>query len=576
MEEKSKYSIPDYYDTEHIAEGKKNSYELFCQKDTDEVVQARHDNIRKLKIHKERFLCGYCMRPIQICGNYLTGDKAWCSTGKQSYHFRHRYPQEEGKDPCPYSKDGEKYWTKDTLKAQIYKGLPPSPEHERAKDALYHCASKFMTNVAKEKYIRHKDLNTHAYRRADIYAEYNGKRIVFEIQRTPISPNIVIGRDDFYKDNDIFILWIVYDANNPTCTKRDIFVDNCGNLFEFDKEAQLMSEKTSELYLMCYHNAYEFNEATQEYIKKTKLHKELIPFTSLTWNEKTMKIYYKTKEELKDEYEEQIRNETKEYLHDINNKLLPHPSQLGGYYEDYIASDKYKQRVFKLAIIQFFKEKCITPDIDDTDNFRNLLKRCINKEYITIWNIFGKNKGLQDVLKCKSIPNNVLRCILSYMFIHEYNNMIEDVDEAINRNFEALKTYLQRNNMIEADRREIYLSFLLIYKQQANKELYEQLDEKWDFINILWSLYIPKIVGMCNNTIDYNILAQTIKSHYSRYAHIITRCIINQRQNKYIANTSDVQKALSIITETSQRYQLPELDNIVNIIFPDMYVYSNM
>jgi len=374
MEERSKYSIPDYYDREHWEEGKKNSSELFCKNDTDEVVQDRLDNIRRLKNNSERFLCGYCRKPIQICGNYMWGNKTWGSTRKQSYHFRHRYPQEEGKEPCPYSKEGEKFWNKDTLKARIYKGLPPSPEHERAKDALFQCTTKFMTNVAKEKYIRHKDFNTRAYRRADIYAEYNGKRIVFEIQRTSISPNIVIGRDDFYKENDIFILWIVYDANNRTCTKTDIFVDNCGNLFEFDKEAQSMSEKTGELYLKCYFNAYEFDEETQEYSQKTEFNKELIPFTSLTWNDTTMKIYYKTKEELKDEYikqhEEQIRNETKEYLLDINNKLFPHPSQTGGYYEDYIAFDKHKQRVFKLALIEFFREKCVTQSIE-ADNLHH-------------------------------------------------------------------------------------------------------------------------------------------------------------------------------------------------------------
>lgn len=579
MEERSIYSILDYYDTEHPEDGKKNSSELFCQNETDEVIRARHDNIRKLKINKERFLCGYCRRPIQICGNYLKDDKTWRATGKQSYHFRHRYPQEEGKEPCPYSKEGEKYLTKDTINALKYKGLPPSPEHERAKEALYQCATKFMRNVEKEKYIRHKDLETHAYRRADIYAEYNGICIVFEIQRTPISPNIVIGRDDFYQENDIFILWIIYEANNPTCTKRDIFVDNCGNLFEFDKEAQHMSEKTGELYLTCYYNAYEFDEETQEYIKKQKLHNELIPFTSLIWDEKTMKIFYKTDDEIKDEcikqHEEQIKNEIQDYLPDINNKLLPHPIQIGGYYDDYIASDKNKQRIFKSALIYFIREKCDTSNID-TDNLRNLLKRCINKGYITIWDIFDKKNGLQNVLSRKSIPNNVLRCILSYMFIQEYDSMIENVDDTIKRNFEALKTYIQKCKMIEAERREIYLSFLLIYKQQANIELYEQLDEKWDFINILWSLYIPKIVEKCNITIDYNKLAQTIKLHYSRYAHIITRCIINQRQNGYIANTSDAQKALRILTETSQRYQMPELDDLVSTIFPDMYVNNYM
>ena len=559
MEKKYRYSILDYYDTEHPEDGKKNSAELFCKNENDEVVRARLDNIRKRKNNTERFLCGYCRKPIQICGNYLRGDKTQRGSGKQSYHFRHYRPQEEGKEPCPYSKEGEKYWDKDTLKALKYKGL--------------------MTNVEKEKYIRHKAPDTRAFRRADIYAEHGGNRIVFEIQRTSISPNIVIGRDDFYKENDIFILWIIYDANDPTCTKRDIFVDNCGNLFEFNKEAQHMSEKTGELYLMCYHNTYEFHEETQDYIKKPKLHSELIPFNTLTWNEKTMKIYYKTNEELKDEYikqhEEQIKSEIKKYLLDISNKLLPHPVQIGGYYEEYIAFDKNKQRVFKLALIQFFGENCAASNID-ADNLHDLLKRCINKKYLAIWDIFDKKNGLHNALSCRNIPNNVLRCILSYMFIQEYDNMIENVDDAINRNIEALKTYIHKNNKIEAERREIYLSFLLIYKQQANIKLYERLDENWDFINLLWSLYLPKIVEKCDKTIDYNNFTEIIKSRYSRYAHIIKRCLFKQRENKYITNTSDVQETLGFLTEISRRYQLSDLEDLVNFIFPDMYDDSHV
>jgi len=203
-------------------------------------------------------------------------------------------------------------------------------------------------------------------------------------------------------------------------------------------------------------------------------------------------------------------------------------------------------------------------------NLHIFLNRCLDKGYLTIWDIFGKENGLNEVLKCWSIPNNVLRYILTYMFIQKYDNMIEDVDEAINRNFEALKVHAQNNNKNKAERREIYLSFLLIYKQSANKEFYEQLDKKWDFINILWSLYLPKIVEKYDN-IDYNDLVQTIRLRHSRSVHIIKHCIIKQRQNGYIANTTDVQKALRILTETSPQYQTPELDAIVSTIFPDMY-----
>lgn len=108
MAKEYKYSIPDYYDKEHPERDKINSSDFFCHNETEEIVHERHDTIRKLKKHTERFLCGYCKRPIQICGNYFRSDKSWGASGQQSYHFRHSFPPEKGKEPCPYCKEGEK------------------------------------------------------------------------------------------------------------------------------------------------------------------------------------------------------------------------------------------------------------------------------------------------------------------------------------------------------------------------------------------------------------------------------------------------------------------------------------
>ncbi|MCT3802672.1 MULTISPECIES: DUF6035 family protein [Elizabethkingia] len=78
-------------------------------------------------------------------------------------------------------------------------------------------------------------------RRPDIYCEFLGKKIVFEIQLSQLSQKYILSRYDFYKKKGIYLIWLLDDLNILEGTSqmaRDIkYLSTHQNYFRFDENS---------------------------------------------------------------------------------------------------------------------------------------------------------------------------------------------------------------------------------------------------------------------------------------------------------------------------------------------------
>ena len=93
------------------------------------------------------------------------------------------------------------------------------------------------------------------WRRPDVYAEYNGRKYVFELQLSTTFVSVIVDRDIFYRLNDYNIIWIFNFEDNEEYVNlynlmcKDIYYANKRNVFIFDTEAEEKSKENGELVL---------------------------------------------------------------------------------------------------------------------------------------------------------------------------------------------------------------------------------------------------------------------------------------------------------------------------------------
>lgn len=135
-----------------------------------------------------RFICPECKQPVKINGHKL-------QRGRVCYfaHFK-------DSDDCPYKTGTNR--TKEEIERLKYSLVQESERHKRLKaviaSALEGEKSKSMGvgKVECEKRIN-SEIPYLKWRRPDIYAEYNGRKYVFELQLSTTFVSVIVDRDIF-------------------------------------------------------------------------------------------------------------------------------------------------------------------------------------------------------------------------------------------------------------------------------------------------------------------------------------------------------------------------------------------
>lgn len=175
-----------------------------------------------------------------LCGNPLFLSRS--KLGKLNRWFKH-----DGKAPkCPwYESSG---LTPDQTKALIYRGQQEGKQHRDIKNFIATWLEKdpFASAVSQEKTTIGAVLRGE-WRRPDVQCKYRECRLVFEIQLSYTFLTDVIKRDDFYRAEGIFIIWVFAQFDMRRAAVADEAFFNRRNVFVMDTKAMEASREGSQL-----------------------------------------------------------------------------------------------------------------------------------------------------------------------------------------------------------------------------------------------------------------------------------------------------------------------------------------
>lgn len=170
--------------------------------------QAMAERIaRKKGATKARYICAVCRIALWLSRyNHEEGNR-W---------FKHDEPSLG----CPWF-EGNKL-SPDQRRALIYRGQQEGEEHRRLKNfiALWLEKEPGITGVDRE-LVTHGQILKGEWKRPDVQCVKGDKRIVFEIQLSYTFLSDVIKRDEFYRQEGIFIIWVFAFFDLRRATVRD-------------------------------------------------------------------------------------------------------------------------------------------------------------------------------------------------------------------------------------------------------------------------------------------------------------------------------------------------------------------
>ncbi|MBO5186038.1 MAG: WG repeat-containing protein [Prevotella sp.] len=240
-----KLSIPEVYDVKE--DRIINARDFFSQHES-ELILWRRNLQEEYLMGNARFICPECKQPVKINGHKL-------QRGRVCYfaHFK-------DSDDCPYKTGTNR--TKEEIERLKYSLVQESERHKRLKAAIASVLegekSKSMGvgKVECEKRIN-SEIPYLKWRRPDIYAEYNGRKYVFELQLSTTFVSVIVDRDIFYRLNNYHIIWVFNFEDNKEYVNlhnlmcKDIYYANKRNVFIFDADAEELSKERGELVLKC-------------------------------------------------------------------------------------------------------------------------------------------------------------------------------------------------------------------------------------------------------------------------------------------------------------------------------------
>lgn len=206
----------------------------------DEVHAKRRELLRAKRKGEKLWVCAMCQEPIYIAGGLgLT---------KRRAHFKHFVDTPR----CPYQTHNK--LTAETIRRIKYNGAKESPLHRDMKETLAGLLERDQLvsgPVDVEKTFFHED-HGKEWRRPDIACAWKDFRLVLEIQISSDFLDVIVGRDDFYREQGVFILWVFNRLKPEQYTTKDIYVANQKNCFIFNERVKALSMETGVLTFECH------------------------------------------------------------------------------------------------------------------------------------------------------------------------------------------------------------------------------------------------------------------------------------------------------------------------------------
>lgn len=318
------YTVKTYIKVSDEEREQKTSDVFFLNQDVEsrrlELFKIRNEEVELYKKGKSLYICGYCKKPIRICGGR--------GKNKQSLHFRHY-----GRDNKECKYENKERLTDEQILRIKYNGAKEGKKHENYKNFV---AERLLSiehpklsvkDVEVEKVYKDRAISME-WRKPDVMATLPDKKIAFELQFSTTFLSVIAARQEFYREHKIFIFWIFdkfsLEKGQQSFAQLDILVSNNYNVFVLDEEAKKLSIQNNDLYLKCYYITYrnehgKLSEPIWEF--------QLISFSQLIYNNEDYKVFawdteYKKKEIINEIAKKNSRKEEAEQQQDIHKKKI--------------------------------------------------------------------------------------------------------------------------------------------------------------------------------------------------------------------------------------------------------------
>lgn len=413
-------------------------------------------------------------------------------------------------------------------------------------------------------------------RRPDVFCNYKGFNIVFEIQLSQLSLRYILNRYEFYKKNEIFLIWILddFDIHNQGTLERDIkYLTKYENFFKLD-------ESTNSLKFIC---EYKYPFLTGDNRLLTKWKKNTVTLAQLQFDSNVYQAFYYNYGSNKNKIEKKQKVQEAELIKLEGQRLEERRLNLA------------KDKVFEIinGIKHLRKNKHLS---------YNRIKFQINE-----LNVFEANV-LNDILGLNSRKTPMIKWIEKakredYQFI-EFLIVCEKIEKDLNEtNIEGQSTLqcLIDNNTFHNNEKKLLIKKLLEYGYNYKSN---DLKKLTSLISTFEELFLYKLCNALNNRMLVNKIFK-----YSKIIFIIESAKRNELIGyKYtnriwiqLANTAieyykeywdyiesafkyyqiwDKVKDEDITGKFSKKLQdyymvMPkqnyELDELINELYPDIY-----
>lgn len=173
-------------------------------------------NFRKKYADTDILRCIVCNQPLDVA-----------SSARYNIHFRHK----KNHDECALS----------SLSSVEYKShcrhiaSKESLRHKELKRLIYEnlCKTESVSNIILDSKYIIDDLERY---KPDVYCEYNTHKIAFEVQLSDISIKYIKRRANFYKRNNIYLIWVIDTDDKFKLLNKDLkYLYESKNLFLVSK-----------------------------------------------------------------------------------------------------------------------------------------------------------------------------------------------------------------------------------------------------------------------------------------------------------------------------------------------------
>lgn len=221
-----------------------------------------------------RFQCVICKQPLFLSRRIGGIKNRWFTHDGKSEHC----PWYEGNHLLP-----------DQIKALIYRGQQEGADHRRVKQFIAHWLTNDLevSQVTQEQ-TTFSEVVKGEWRRPDVKCLYRGVRLVFEIQLSYTFLSDLIARDDFYRREGIFIIWVFdrFDLSRAAVIDEAFF--NRRNLFVLDKHAITQTNECKVLKFTGHHQFPQFRDNVVQDVWTSRL----IGLGDVVFPEDTLRPYF--------------------------------------------------------------------------------------------------------------------------------------------------------------------------------------------------------------------------------------------------------------------------------------------